>query len=102
MFDNVAAFEGDSTTIKIFPLSVPVTFTAVDFLAAVFFVVAFFVALVFVVLVLAAEAVFAVFFVLASVVADDFLDAGIVITPVLKIFSCNYILQAVIFCKSYI
>ena len=95
MLDKVAAFEGDSTMIKILPL--PAAFTAVDFLAAVFFV-----ALVFVVLVLAAEAVFAVFFVLASVAADDFLDAGIVITPVLKIFSCNYILQAVIFCKSYI
>ncbi|MBR2207810.1 MAG: hypothetical protein IJ859_03280 [Synergistaceae bacterium] len=84
MFDNVAAFEGDSTTIKIFPLPEPVTFTAaladVDFFAAVFFV-----ALVLVVLVLVVEAVFVVFFsflTLASVAADDFLDAGIVITPV--------------------
>ena len=58
MFDNVSAFEGDSTTIKIFPLPAPVTFTA-----AVFFV------------------LFS-FLTLASVAADDFLDAGIVITPV--------------------
>ena len=67
MFDNVSAFEGDSTTIKIFPLPAPVTFTAaladVDFFALVFFV------------------LFS-FLTLASVAADDFLDAGIVITPV--------------------
>ena len=60
MFDNVSAFEGDSTTIKIFPLPAPVTFTAA---LAVFFV------------------LFS-FLTLASVAADDFLDAGIVITPV--------------------
>ena len=79
MLDNVAAFEGDSTTIKIFPLPLLVltalTFVfvlaAVDFFAAVF--------LVFVVL---AAVVFLVFLVFTSVSADDFLDAGIVITPV--------------------
>jgi len=80
MFDNVAAFDGDSTMIKIFPLPAVLTvLTAVDFLAAVFFVVL--VVLVFEVF--AAEAVFfAVFFTLASVSADVFFDAGIVITPV--------------------
>ncbi len=68
MFDSVAAFDGDSTTTKIFPL--PVAFTAVDFLVVDFLAVVVVLALVFVLVVVLPD------------FAGVFFDVGIVITPV--------------------
>lgn len=83
MFESVAAFDGDSTMIKTFPL--PDVFDVLTVLT---------VLAVLTVFVLAAVAeVFVAFLVLVFTVrlavsgfADVFLDAGIVITPVKKFF----------------
>ena len=73
MFESVAAFDGDSTITKILPLSAELSNNlAVDFFA-----------------------VLAVFLTVLDLAASDFetdfFHAGIVITPIYKIFSCNFI-----------